>query len=107
MENRRNEIINEIRAGMTGLDGESATIWRTRREVIEGWRAVASNLRATGEHALADGIRIFTGGMSPPETKRVWLARQLLEPTRGRSRIPVPRTNTNVHDLSASREHNR
>jgi hypothetical protein len=42
---------------------------RTRNEVLEGWRQVAANLRANGDHEVADQIKIFLGGMSPPLTE--------------------------------------
>jgi hypothetical protein len=63
------------------LDTESGhdTIRRTRSEVVEGWKQVALNLRASGDHALADRIRVFVSGMAPPQSERAWLVAQLRE----------------------------
>jgi hypothetical protein len=52
---------------------------RTRSEVVEGWRQVAANLRANGDHEAADEIKIFLGAMSPPLTEQERFTERLRE----------------------------
>jgi hypothetical protein len=87
MDRRRSQAIGGsasegLRAG-PGAD----RVRQTRAAVIEGWRSVASRLRASGDHVLADGIRIFLGGMPPPRSERELLAAQSHAQSRHPARI--------------------
>lgn len=57
-----------------------------RRDVIEGWHAVADAFSEAGQSALAQRILGFIGGMRPPLTTDEQLATKLAERTRSRER---------------------
>jgi hypothetical protein len=97
MEQWQTEILSEIREGRIKPQAGEETIRQTRSNIVEGWRALAANLRGTGEHELADGIRIFSGGMPPPLTEKAWMTQQLLDRLHSKSVV----TRVDV----ASREH--
>lgn len=61
---------------------------RTRAAVVEGWKQTASNLRATGDHELADQIRTFRESLPPMMLERVWLTEQMPQRARPTSRDP-------------------
>jgi Relaxase/Mobilisation nuclease domain len=46
------------------------TLRQTRAAVVEGWRQVASKLRAIGQHQVADSIRVFLSAMPTLRTER-------------------------------------
>lgn len=53
------------------------TLQRTRLEVLNGWHAIASQLRDSGKQELADRVDHFVQQMPPPTTDQVQLARQV------------------------------
>ena len=64
-ESARNSHFNSARANLSEPRPS-----QTRAAVIDGWRQVAANLRASGDHELADKIRMFVGTMPPALTLR-------------------------------------
>jgi hypothetical protein len=105
MEARQEEILSEIRAGRLKPDAGEEKIRRTRAEVTDGWTVLAANLRATGEHELADGIRIFTGSMPPPQTEKARIAVRILK--QFRETVRGSRVELTARKPEASREHTR
>jgi hypothetical protein len=67
---RRARVQKEVANGYVPSEPGGATLRKTREEVVEGWRQVASKLRAVGDHQGADWIRAFLGAMPPPRTER-------------------------------------
>jgi hypothetical protein len=83
-------LLQEIGDGIQGKsngrpDRGEEKLRRTRAEVVEGWRTVAANLQASGDHQLAGRIRVFLSTMRPPQTEKAWFTRQVLERSTGRS----------------------
>jgi hypothetical protein len=70
VQKRWDREIMESGAGQFSSEPGDDTLRRTRAEVVEGWRHVATKLRATGEHQVADWIQIFLGAMPPLRTER-------------------------------------
>jgi hypothetical protein len=65
---------------------------RTRSEVVEGWRQLAANLRANGDHETADEIKIFLGSMSSPLTELERLAERLRDKVAEKRARDIDRT---------------
>jgi len=88
MDQRRSETIRNNSPEFLRVGPGADRVRQTRSAVIEGWRSVGSRLRQSGDHVLADGIRIFLGGMPPPRTERELMAVLAHAQTRqyGRSR---------------------
>jgi hypothetical protein len=82
---RERKIVAELSAGRLQPEPADETVRHTRARVMDGWRAVATNLRAMGDHMLADQIRIFSGGMHAPVTEKAWNAARLIERLRLRN----------------------
>jgi hypothetical protein len=67
---RRARVQTEVANGYDPAERGGATLRKTREMVVEGWKQVASKLRAAGDHQGADWIRAFLGAMPPPRTER-------------------------------------
>ena len=76
---RLKEVVDDLRAGKSGVEAGSEAIHRTRAQIVDGWTAVAFSLRATGEHELAERVQRFRDGMPLPLTEKAGIARRLLE----------------------------
>lgn len=68
------------------------TLVETRKEVMRGWHAVASDIADSGQHDLASDIRRFADSRPPPLSEREWIARRLgcevlSAPRRGQERV--------------------
>jgi hypothetical protein len=84
--NRIERIARELRNGGLKPSQGKTRLLETRRDVIEGWHAVADAFLAAGQGALAQKIWGFIGGMRPPLTTDEQLAAKLQERTRVRER---------------------
>jgi hypothetical protein len=67
---RQAQLSKEVATGEIQPDPSAATVRQTRAAIVEGWRSVASKLRATGDHERADGIRYFLNAMPPAMTEK-------------------------------------
>jgi predicted O-linked N-acetylglucosamine transferase (SPINDLY family) len=76
---RWSQAFGSLTKGSPAEQPGGETLRRTRREVVEGWRQVAANLRANGDHVAADEIKIFLGAMSPPLTEQERFTERLRE----------------------------
>ena len=65
-----------LRGGVRIEDGKK-TLTETRRNVLRGWQAVASELASVGYSDLSMEIGNFTKQMPLPITEREWIAREL------------------------------
>jgi MobA/VirD2-like, nuclease domain len=75
MRERRSEALGNATANGTRVDPGADRVRATRAAVTEGWRGVAALARSSGDHSLADDIRVFLGGMPPPQSEReLWTA---------------------------------
>lgn len=54
----------------------------TRKNVVQGWVQVATALKEVGELELADQVRSFAAGFSPPRTDQESIARELISKAR-------------------------
>jgi len=63
-----------------------ARMIETRRNVEQGWRAVAELLHSQGERHLAEGVSRFVEAMRPPRTDKELMIEQLLERAKARER---------------------
>ena len=71
-------IVRELRATTPITDPARARLLETRRAVVEGWNAVASNLEAQGEIVLGGHVRYFAMHLPPVLTDRERLAEQFI-----------------------------
>ena len=89
VQTRQLQAIREVRGEAGAPDVGGDRLRKTRADIREGWRQTASKLRAVGDHALADQIRVFIGGMPPPMTERELLGARL-DDARRHERRPDP-----------------
>lgn len=80
MHAREQQVIRELSEGGLRPEGGEATLHRTRREVIEGWRRVGEQLEADGHHELAARTRLFVERMAPTRTDKALLADRIAKP---------------------------
>ena len=79
MRNRVETVMNEMAKGESGVEGAETKLLRTRKEVLNGWRAMNDILRNEGRHELALDVQRFIEQMQPARTEKEWLAAELLE----------------------------
>jgi len=79
MRTRVEEVMNELTKGRVNVESGQAKVLRTRKEVIDGWRAMSEILRSEGRHELALDVQRFIEQMQPARTEKEWLATELLE----------------------------
>jgi hypothetical protein len=70
-------VASELLKGNIHIDRGKRTIVETRKQVVRGWMQVATALKKDGELMLADQVRSFAAGLSPPRTDREGVAREL------------------------------
>jgi hypothetical protein len=68
--------------GDVRLDSGKRRLNETRKQVVRGWAQVATELKKVGELVLADQVRSFAAGFSPPRTDRELVARELISKVR-------------------------
>jgi len=71
-------VASELLQGEIHVDRGKRTLVETRKQVMRGWVQVATALKQGGELMLADQVRSFAAGFSPPRTDREWVARELI-----------------------------
>ena len=75
-------VASELLKGDIHIDRGKRTLVETRKQVVRGWAQVATALKKDGELRLADQVRSFAAGLSPPRTDREWVARELISRAR-------------------------
>lgn len=86
LRHRVERIARELRSGGLKPVPGKARLLETRREVVQGWRAVAEAFSEAGQSTIAEKVRCFIGDMRPPLTTDEQLAARLAERTRTRER---------------------
>ncbi len=76
-------VASELLTGDIHIDRGKRTLIETRKQVVRGWAQVATALKKEGELMLADKVRSFAAGFSPPRTDRELVAQELI--SRGRT----------------------
>ncbi|MGH8252286.1 MAG: relaxase/mobilization nuclease domain-containing protein [Steroidobacteraceae bacterium] len=71
-------VASELLKGEIHIDRGKRTLVETRKQVVRGWAQVATALKNDGELVLADQVRSFAAGFSPPRTDRELVARELI-----------------------------
>ena len=90
MRERTEAVAYELASGrFTPGPGKYAML-ATRRQVVEGWRALADVLERDGNPQLAGVVRRFRDTMPPPLTEKEVMARQLEEHLRNKIREQAP-----------------
>lgn len=87
---RVDEVLAELAKGEIRLEAEKTKLLRTRKEVVDGWRAVDLILTQEGRHELAVEVQRFIGQLQPARTEKEWLVAELL----GRVRAERSRDNS-------------
>lgn len=87
---RAEGIVHELTRGGLNRESGKATLLQTRREVQEGWRALANGMEQDGHRELAAVVRKFAEQMPPPRTDKEWLAAELLSRIRQPARERAP-----------------
>ena len=77
---------------MGEIEKGKATLLETRKDVVDGWRAVSGRLRADGCHDLAEHVDSFVERMPPVQTDREAILEYGRSPLRPRDREPPAKT---------------
>jgi len=75
-------VASELLKGDIHIDRGKRTLVETRKQIMRGWAQVATALKKDGEFMLADKVRSFAAGFSPPRTDREFVARELISKLR-------------------------
>jgi hypothetical protein len=75
-------VASALLRGDIQTDRGKRTLVETRKQVVRGWAQVATGLKKDGEFRLADQVRSFAAGLSPPRTDRELVARELISKLR-------------------------
>ena len=75
-------IASDLMKGNVRLDPGKRRLIETRKNVVQGWAQVATALNKDIELMLADQVRSFAAGFSPPRTDRELVARELISKVR-------------------------
>lgn len=75
-------IANELLKGDIRVNPGKRQLIETRKQVVRGWAQVATALKKDGELVLADQVRSFAAGFSPPRTDSELVARELISQVR-------------------------
>jgi hypothetical protein len=75
-------VASELLRGDIQTDRGERKLVETRKQVVRGWVQLATALNNDGDPALADQVRSFAAGFSPPRTDREWVARELISRAR-------------------------
>lgn len=79
---RLDEVMNELATGEIRVEPGKPTLLRTRKAILDGWRAMSDLLVSEGRHELADDVQRFIQQMQPARTEKEWLTADLLESAR-------------------------
>jgi hypothetical protein len=77
---------------MEEIEEGKAALLKTRKAVVDGWRAVSGRLRADGYHDLAEHVDSFVERMPPVQTDREAILEYGRSPLRPRDREPPAKT---------------
>ncbi len=83
-QDRQERFMREWSAGTVNGGKGEGTLEKTRRDVLEGWRAVSTRLKADGDDELARHVDSFVAKMPPAKTEKRLLIERLRSPTRTR-----------------------
>jgi hypothetical protein len=89
---RQMQLAKEMATGHVQPEPGAATVKQTWADVMEGWRSVASKLRAAGDHGGAEGIRDFLSAMPPAMTEKERLLGAAREAGRSQREFDQERT---------------
>lgn len=78
MRHRVDMVASELAGGGIRAEAGKAKLLQTRREVLDGWRAMSEILMNEGRHELARDVQRFIREMQPARTEKEWLAAELL-----------------------------
>ena len=79
-------VWRDLRAGQFRSEEGRRLLVDTRKQVVEGWKAVGELLAASGHRELADGVRRFVSEMPPVRTDRELIAESLIRREKARPR---------------------
>ncbi len=85
-------VAEELRKGGLSIEAGKRTLIRTRREVEQGWQALASLLARDADLTLAREVRQFVGRLPPVHTEKEMIAIQILQHVR-EARIKIQELN--------------
>jgi hypothetical protein len=75
---RAQSVARELASGGLRSERGRERLVDTRRNVVQGWSAMAELLDEQGHRELATVVRRFVDRMPPPQTERQWVAGELL-----------------------------
>ena len=75
-------VAADLLTGSTRVEPGKRKLVETRRQVENGWRAVANRLSMDGHHDLANDVRRFVERMPPAKTEREQIAQELQQRVR-------------------------
>lgn len=75
-------VAADLLTGNTRVEPGKRKLVETRRQVENGWRAVANRLSMDGHHDLANDVRRFVERMPPAKTEREQIAQELQQRVR-------------------------
>ena len=75
-------VAADLLTGNTRVEPGKRKLGETRRQVENGWRAVANRLSMDGHHDLANDVRRFVERMPPAKTDREQIAQELQQRVR-------------------------
>jgi len=74
---RTQSVARELSSGGLRPEPGRERLVATRRDVVRGWNAMAQLLDEQGHRELATVVRRFVERMSPPQSERQWIGREL------------------------------
>jgi len=75
-------VAADLLTGNTRIEPGKRKLVETRRQVENGWRAVANRLSMDGHHDLANDVQRFVERMPPAKTEREQIAQELQQRVR-------------------------
>jgi hypothetical protein len=81
MRERAEAVAQELAKGKLQIEPGKASLVRTRNEVRRAWLTVGDILIRQRQPELAAHVRRFSEKMPPPQTKKEWIAHELLNRT--------------------------
>jgi hypothetical protein len=92
MRNCLEALVDEMARGSIRVEAGKTKVLHTRKDVVEGWRAVSEILVREGRRELARDVQRFVQNMPPARTENELLAAQLLgraRDVRARDKAPT------------------
>jgi Relaxase/Mobilisation nuclease domain len=85
VKDRIQTVMRELREGHLNAEPGRQKLLTTRREIENGWRAIAEAFRTEQLPELAEQVHDFLRSIPPPRTEKEWRATQLLDQARRRT----------------------